>query len=118
MGLTMNSILVIHPYKSGGVWMFDDPKVGLHREPFVSGADDILDKITAHIPNAESGVTVVFSSQPFPGFEHELTWQRGEFSGNWYRSDKLRMEGWLCPALFKYFPQAPEKIYVQVKPKS
>ena len=28
------------------------------------------------------------------------------------------MEGWLCPALFKYFDQAPERIYAQVKPRS
>ena len=25
------------------------------------------------------------------------------------------MEGWLCPALFKYFEQTPQKLYVQVK---
>jgi len=27
------------------------------------------------------------------------------------------MEGWLCPALFKYFEAAPPKIYAQFKPK-
>jgi hypothetical protein len=27
------------------------------------------------------------------------------------------MEGWLCPALFKYFEEAPKRIYVQVKAK-
>jgi hypothetical protein len=27
------------------------------------------------------------------------------------------MEGWLCPALFKYFPEAPEEIYVSVAAK-
>jgi len=25
------------------------------------------------------------------------------------------MEGWLCPALLKYFPTAPRQIYVQVE---
>lgn len=114
----MNSILVIHPYKSEGIWMFDDPRVGLLGEPFVSGADVILDKATAHIPNAEAGVTVVFSAQPFPGAHHELTWKREDMGGNWYYSEELEMEGWLCPALFKYFETAPKKIFLQVKPKA
>jgi len=26
------------------------------------------------------------------------------------------MEGWLCPALFRYFPSAPREIYVEVEP--
>jgi hypothetical protein len=25
------------------------------------------------------------------------------------------MEGWLCPALFKYFPTAPKTIFVKVE---
>jgi hypothetical protein len=24
------------------------------------------------------------------------------------------MRGWLCAALFKYYPQAPEKLYIKV----
>ena len=113
----MNAILVIHPYKSDGVWAFDDPKVGLVREPFVAGADAILDKMVEGIPDAESGVTVLFSARPFPGYQHELVWRREEMGGNWYVHPKLDMEGWLCPALFKYFDRAPERIYAQVKPK-
>jgi hypothetical protein len=35
----MNSLLVIHPYKHDGVWVFDDPAVGLGKEPFVAGAE-------------------------------------------------------------------------------
>jgi hypothetical protein len=27
------------------------------------------------------------------------------------------MEGWLCPALFKYFDAAPPKIYAQFRPR-
>jgi hypothetical protein len=26
------------------------------------------------------------------------------------------MEGWLCPALFKYFPEAPKKLYAKAEP--
>jgi hypothetical protein len=46
-----------------------------------------------------------------------LEWRRGDSGGNWYYSPQLDMEGWLCPALFKYFPEAPKEIYVQVKAK-
>ena len=38
--------------------------------------------------------------------------------GNWYYSADLDAEGWLCPALFKYFDEAPEKIYAQFKQKA
>jgi hypothetical protein len=113
----MNSILVIHPYKVEGVWVFDDPAVGLVQEPFVSGADTILDRMVDGIANADQGVTVFFSASPFPGFQHEFEWRRAEYGGNWYYSRQFDMEGWLCPALFKYFETAPLKMYAQVKAK-
>jgi hypothetical protein len=28
------------------------------------------------------------------------------------------MEGWLCPALFRYFDAAPKDLYAQVQPKA
>ena len=37
--------------------------------------------------------------------------------GNWYYSPDLEKEGWLCPALFKYFDEAPEKIYARFEAK-
>jgi hypothetical protein len=114
----MNSILVIHPYKVGGVWVFDDPRVGLVQEPFVAGADVILDRMVEGIPDAESGVTVFFSAGPFPGSQHEFHWRREESGGDWYYSPKFDLEGWLCPALFKYFDEAPQCLYAQVKPKA
>lgn len=114
----MNELIAIHPYKAEGMWVFDDPAVGLRREPFVSGADAIIDRMVQKIPNAELGFTLLFSSQPFPGFEVEFEWRRAEFSGNWYYCAALEMEGWLCPALFKYFDLAPQKIYAQFRPKT
>ena len=114
----MNSILVIHPYKYDGIWVFDDTRVGLVQEPFVSGADTIIDRMVERIPDAGSGVTMLFSATPFPGNQHEFAWRREEFGGNWYFAPEYGLEGWLCPALFKYFEAAPERIFVQVKPKS
>ena len=60
-----NAIIAIHPYKSGGVWLFDDPGVGLVREPFVSGADDIIERMVVGLDHPEDGFTLLFSADPF-----------------------------------------------------
>ncbi len=113
-----NSLMVIAPYKHHGMWVFDDPAVGLNREPFIAGIDTMIDKMTANIPKAEQGFRAVFSASPFPGHTEKLEWRRQESGGTWYYSDHYKMEGWLCPALFKYFPTAPREIYVRAEPKS
>lgn len=110
--------MVIHPYKYEGLWVFDDEKAGLDKEPFVSGADDIIEKMVENIPDANKGFNLLFSAIPFPGHELELVWKREDSGGNWYYSPSLEMEGWLCPALFKYFDKAPPKLYAQFKPKA
>ena len=109
----MNAINVIHPYRAHGTWVFDDPAMGLRQEPFVSGADTIIDEIVADLPNAEGGFTLLFSAQPLPGYEIVFEWRRAEMGGNWYYSAALGMEGWLCPALLKYFDSAPQKLYAR-----
>ena len=43
----MNAINVIKPYKHHGMWVFDDPRVGLVQEPFVAGADTMIDRVVA-----------------------------------------------------------------------
>ena len=111
----MNSIMVINPYRYGDMWVFDDDQVGLVREPFVAGADKMIDRMVVTIPNAESGFSLLFSAQPFPGYQIKLDWQRPEYGGNWYYSAELDMEGWLCPALLKYFDEAPKAFYAQFK---
>lgn len=113
----VNALLVIAPYKYEGAWVFDDPAVGLSREPFIAGMDTMIDKAVADIPNAEKGFRAIFSASPFPGANWKLEWRREESGGNWYYSDRFKMEGWLCPALLKYFPTAPREIYVKIEPK-
>ncbi len=114
----MNALLVIAPYKYQGTWVFDDPAAGLLREPFIAGIDTMIEKAVADIPNAEKGFRAIFSASPFPGADLKLDWRRAESGGNWYYSDRFKMEGWLCPALLKYFPTAPREIYVKVEPKN
>lgn len=107
--------MVIHPCRDNGAWVFDDPEADLVKEPFVSGMEDMIDLMVADLPDAERGFHLYFSAAPFPGYRLELAWQREEYDGNWYRGDALDMEGWLCPALLKYFDTAPERIYARVK---
>ncbi|CAN5478821.1 hypothetical protein BH11PLA2_BH11PLA2_47610 [soil metagenome] len=110
-----SAIIVIKPYRWEGMWVFDDPSVGLVREPFVGGADTIIDRATANIPNAAQGFLAVFSASYFPDAKIVLEWLREEGGGNVYLWKEQEMEGWLCPALLKYFETAPEKLFVQVK---
>lgn len=114
----MNAINLIVPYRYEGMWVFDDPRVRLDKEPFVSGADSMIDALVADIPDAERGFRLLFSTTPFPGFTAKLQWRREEYGGNWYYARHFKMEGWLCPALFRYFDKAPMEIYVKAEPKS
>jgi hypothetical protein len=112
-----NSIFLIAPYWSSGTWVFDDPSVGLVKEPFVSGVPEILNTLVSAIPNARNGFRLLFSETPFPGWQDEFVRVREEYGGTWYRraSDE-KVEGWLCPALFKYYSKAPERLFIRAEP--
>jgi len=72
----------------------------------VSGIPEMIDTMVADIPNAEKGFRLLFASEPFPGYQVKLEKVREEYEGVWYRwADNG--EGWICPALFLYFPEAP-----------
>lgn len=116
MKANANSIMVLKPYWYSGTWVFDDERVGLYREPFVLGIPEMIDRVVDRIPNARSGFRMLFSSKPFPKTDVKLVWKRSEGGGNWYYSEQLDMEGWLCPALFKYFNEAPLELYVKAEP--
>lgn len=62
-----NQIVVIAPYwvEEFGAWVFDDPRVGLVQEPFVSGVPEMIDFLVKDIPNARSGFRLLFSASPF-----------------------------------------------------
>ena len=114
-----NQIMIIAPYwvDDLGAWVFDDPKVGLEQEPFVSGVPEMIDFLVKDIPNARSGFRMFFSAAPFPGYDKKLVWRREDMGGNWYATDDPPMEGWLCPALFRYFDKAPPELYVKAEEK-
>jgi hypothetical protein len=111
-----NQIQVIVPYwlDDTETWVFDDSATGLVREPFVSGVPEMIDDLVADIPNARRGFRLLFSTGP-PGFQRRLTWVREEMGGNWYSANQPPIEGWLCPALFKYFDEAPPELFVKAE---
>lgn len=110
-----NAMMVIFPYKYEETWVFDDERVGLIKEPFVSGVPEMINVLVQEIPKVEHGFRLLFSSNPFPEYQAELSWLREEYGGNWYCWETQNMEGWLCPALFKYFPETPPKIYCKAE---
>lgn len=109
-----NSIFTIKPYNLEGVWVFDDPSVDLVREPFVAGVPAIIAIMTSHLKNPKKGFSLLFSDIKFPGSQGCLIRndKRKEEVGTWYFVEGMpHLEGWLCPALNKYYPQSPERIY-------
>ena len=100
------------------MWVFDDPAVGLVREPFVAGIDEMINRFTADISDADKGFRLIFSPTPFPGHTIKLQWRRPESGGNWYFCEQLGIEGWLCPALFKYFDKAPVELFAKAESKN
>ncbi len=128
----MTNLFKITPRKENEVWLFDDPSVGLQGEPFVSGADDIIEAMADAAGATERqktvGIGVYFSDSPFSingklatllvreGFEslpeavvagacgEQGAWYQGEVNG-------MQMRGWLCPATLKYFPVHPPMLY-------
>lgn len=83
----------------------------------MAGIDTMIDRLVEAIPDAESGFRLLFSASPFPGYTIRLEWRRPEYGGNWYYCADLGVEGWLCPALFKYFDVAPPELYARVGPR-
>lgn len=110
-----NFIRVIYPYWHNGSLVFDDAAVGLAREPFVAGADTALGALASQIPGCEERFTLNFSDQPFPGYQTRAQWLHAEGNGNWYEFVDSGVKGWLCPALLKYFDEAPQNIFIEIR---
>lgn len=132
MNRPTNSIFTIRPYRRGGIWAFDEPALGLLAEPFVGEINQMIDAMLLQsglIPGEQ--FTGMFSANRFPGIHMHLKWVRSEGGGNWYsdfghysyndfneiKEAKPRelIEGWLCPALFRFFCDAPKSIFVRAE---
>jgi hypothetical protein len=110
-----NVIHVIYPYKWVGFWVFDDERVGLSKEAFISGADTFIDLglFRLGIDDGHLGFRAIFSAVPFPEHQFTLVHSGKERYGNTYTSKELDVKGWLCPALGRYFKNPPKAIYIK-----
>ena len=95
--------------KSKPTWVFNDERRNLVEEPFVAGVPEIITEIVADIPNAKAGFRLTFSAGPFPGHKPVAIRGEPEPGSYWYHVEN-------CPALFNFFPEAPEKLYVRADP--
>jgi hypothetical protein len=107
-----NAIKTISIFKKGKAWVFNDKLVDLKEEPFVAGADTLLDRIAGDNKKVEA----TFSETKFPGSQLTLEYVSGKVSsGTIYFCKELDHELWLCPALWKYFENSPQTIFLQTK---
>jgi hypothetical protein len=101
------------------VWAFDDKRTGLKGEPFVMGINEMIDAIVLkqgmNLKQAKAnGMIIEFCTSEFDGYA--VKWERrAEMGGgNWYEWVEGKMTGWLCPALYLYYTDAPDAIYGKV----
>ena len=117
-----NAIYVIHPYKLQGIWVFDDAAKDIVKEPFVSGADELLDFLSEYSMKC----TVVFSGDKFPEAKFKLKKTVEEGQGAWYSliqlatnadtKDIVIKSGWLCAVVRQYFNgEVPDEIFLCTK---
>ena len=116
MEIRDNAIMAIHPFWKNGMWVFTDDTAGLVEEPFVQGIPEIIEELVKHIPDAKDGFTMLFSSDIFPESVGMTKVERDNAcGGTWYYCLTLDKTGWLCPALFKYFSEAPDQLYAKAE---
>ena len=105
----------IFPFKHCGQWVFSDASVGVHYEPFVRGADDLIDDLVLEFKAPERGFRLNFSSLPFAGWATELAREQPEGGGTWYVDCATGTKAWLCSVLTRYWPKPPEWIYASAE---
>jgi len=113
-------VQVLAPYwlPDSRCWVFDDERTGLQQEAFVLGASEMITELVKDqklLPAAKYGFRMVFSHQQLPNTHRVLLRLYEDAGGWWYRQLDNNAECWLCPALFKYFDEAPEHLFVRAE---
>ena len=117
-----NSIYTMRVYRHESAWVFDHYGLGLIKEPFVAGADEIFDEI-AHlraVDPSRARIDILFSDVQFPGWQILAEHLGPSMGGDDYHIISSEFETldthefWLCPALLKYFHEAPNRIFMKV----
>ena len=118
-----NDVSAISAYRDNGFWVFDDESRGLDKEPFVAGADILMDYMSGRIlDESKNSVNFYFAKRPLPDFDVKLTRHKSDgHDGTYYFVDFPGFNAdkggpiWLCPALLKFFRKAPRNIYVKIQ---
>ena len=110
----MSHVFEIFPYDHHGMLVFDDVSVELVKEPFVEGTPEILYALCKQVgvQNPQKGFSLKFSEGEFDGFQAVAEKVALENGGCTYKLGEA--SGWLCPMLYKYFNEAPDRIFFKV----
>lgn len=115
---TATCVQSLLPYRHHGQWVFDDPTRGLVAEAFVCGMSEIIDNMlrdtNINPKEVRKGFRLTFSAFAFPDHTHSIKWKYPEAGGNVYTCTRSKLVGWLCPALYLYYKEAPDMIYFKV----
>ena len=111
-----NAMFIIQPYKALGTWVFDDENRHLLREPFVLGVPEMIDQQLSKKGIASDRFNLVFTAGILPDADAVLVKENDLSEGAWYNLKNTTHHGWLCPALMKYFDDAPETISILINP--
>lgn len=108
---------LIFPYWDGVQWVFDDPSREISQEPFICGSNEVLTALVneRQIPSAETdGFALIFGDEPIGDGQTVLHLVCRENEGVRYATtvNGQQMTGWLCPQFWRYFDEAPERIYL------
>ena len=112
----MNAVYTVYPTRNKfGIWAFDDIDRGLKQEPLVGNVNLIVDAMAKDSGfSLEEQIPLMFSPFPMQNFQVELDMLETSEGGTFYYSSQYDLTIWLCPALFKYLPKAPDKLYGKV----
>lgn len=115
----ITSLQSLVAYRTPTGWAFDDARRGLQAEPFVYGAETLIDEILVSQNNGHvSRCRLTFSDQSFASatvcLQREESEELEGLPGTWYREFATKRRAWLCPALTLYFEEPPAALYVHV----
>jgi len=119
----MNNVNYISSYIYEGAWVFDDESRELDKEPFVAGADLLIDAMSGRDKYEYiDSCSFYFSETPLPEYDVVLSKESEDgYDGTYYLvtfpEKNVKNEGpiWLCPALLKFFDKSPKLIYIKIK---
>ena len=108
-----NAVKIIHLYKQGNTWMFDDAYLGITGEPFVAGASEAIQMMVDSIPTLTNKIdpTIVFSETEIPKFDAHVTIKEDMGNNASYMFGEHEL--WLCPCVCRFFKSPPKNIYIK-----